>query len=128
LVVSEFTDLEAAKGSGLLIDGLTPVEVTGTGSKVPEDFQIFLRRIGHGALADESLCIYSAVVTPEEVFGPTWPGPALRLFADDMAGTSYAFPPDGHGVVEVAADGTVGNQVGESFAQFIRQHLAMQVR
>ena len=112
----EFDDLIANRR----LDNLEPVSSAVDGAA---DYVEFLKRFGHGSLEGGSLSIYSGLVDPQEIYGPAWIGPRLRIFGDDMAGSCFAFHPTGNVVVMLDTNGSVWALVSNTFSAFVREYL-----
>jgi len=89
---------------------------------IPDDYIVYLKRIGAGSFLSCSYAIYSSPIRPEDVFGtrdPGWPDDLL-VFGDNFSGDLGVFEPSaGWAVGELWHDDRSIVRSEKSFSEFI---------
>ena len=84
----------------------------------PDDYLIYLKEVGWGAVGNNTFMIYSGPLTAIDIFGEGNLLEHLIFFGDDFQGYSYAFNPDGC-VIEVEPNNLEQELVANTFEEFI---------
>lgn len=126
-----YDDLIAAKGSGTVFDGLTPIDTVAASKQVtvfglvPRDYLEFIVQVGFGELGEASFMLYGGLLEPYEVFGESNPLlDGLLLLGDDFQGFNMAFDTEDWSVVEIDPTNLSRRPVAKSFESFIRSKIA----